>query len=683
MLRRTLRLIGMVIGLTALTISTSFAGPTAESGESSTAPASSGAEMPTMDVGPTLGDSQEWTTLSQYQSETGNTITAFNESPMLRAMVASGELPAIEQRLPVEPLVQKPYDSIGTYSDRPLRLIKSDTEGGPLGAVAHHGAIEWNRGTTELRPWVIQDFEYASDGKALTLTLREGLRLSNGTEHTADDWVFWWEDIARNDEIEKFMGNFTVAGQPMTVHKIDDYTVQFRFAAPFWNVHLSLYGTRRAGLLDTETIKKYHIRYNADANDLAKEHGFDSWALLVSGLVKDPWRPSQQFPHDLNLEIATTGPWRYKDSPTGAVVWERNPYYHHIDPEGNQLPYIDSVITTVLQDPETVRLKIIAGDVDWDNGELTLEHYPLLLEEQTKGKYQVRLAPGANAAEATIWTNLTYRADPVLSEILGDVRFRRAISMAIDRDDINDTIYFGEAVPRQNTVAPPASYYKDEWATAYATRDIDEANRLLDEMGLRWDSDRQWRLRPDGDVLAVEVVTPSEMQSAPIVELVVEHWKEIGVRVDLKMTTKNAFYETIYANDSQIAIRPDNHGLPVMQILYRALWRRPQWWAPLWHDWLVSDGEKGEEPPQWVKEYNDIINSASTMDQATLDREMAKVFDRNASDLLSIGTVGMVASPVLISNDLVNVADRFWSNSGVLAYGFGNQQRPGEWYWKN
>ena len=202
-------------------------------------------------------------------------------------------------------------------------------------------------------------------------------------------------------------------------------------------------------------------------------------------------------------------------------------------------------------------------------------------------------------------------------------------------------------------------------------------------MGLGWDGDRQWRLRPDGDVLAVEVVTPGEMQSAPIVELVVAHWKEIGVRADLKMTTKNAFYETIYANDSQIAIRPDNHGLPVMQILYRALWRRPQWWAPLWHDWLVSDGEKGEEPPEWVKEYNDIINSASTMDQATLDREMAKVFDRNASDLLSIGTVGMVASPVLISNDLVNIADRFWSNSGVLAYGFGNQQRPQEWYWEN
>ena len=155
------------------------------------------------------------------------------------------------------------------------------------------------------------------------------------------------------------------------------------------------------------------------------------------------------------------------------------------------------------------------------------------------------------------------------------------------------------------------------------------------------------------------------------------------MRADLNMTTKNAFYETIYANDSQIAIRPDNHGLPVMQILYRALWRRPQWWAPLWHDWLVSDGEKGEEPPDWVKEYNDIINSSSTMDQATLDRELTKVFDRNASDLLSIGTVGMVASPVLISNDLVNIADRFWSNSGVLAYGFGNQQRPQEWYWSN
>ena len=145
------------------------------------------------------------------------------------------------------------------------------------------------------------------------------------------------------------MGNFTVAGEPMTVHKIDDHTVQFRFAAPFWNVHLSLYGTRRAGLIDTETIKKYHIDYNEDANELAKEHGFDSWALLVSGLIRDPWRPSQQFPHELNLEIASTGPWRYKDSPTGAVVWERNPYYHHIDTAGNQLPYIDSVITTVLQ----------------------------------------------------------------------------------------------------------------------------------------------------------------------------------------------------------------------------------------------------------------------------------------------------------------------------------------------
>ena len=193
-----------------------------------------------------------------------------------------------------------------------------------------------------------------------------------------------------------------------------------------------------------------------------------------------------------NLERPTLFTWIPVTDPTEPFyIMERNPYCFAVDIEGNQLPYIDAVRHEYVMDNEVILLKAIAGEIDmqWRHiGGLGAGagNYTLLATNAEKGGYKLYNWITANGSVSQLMLNTFDHKDPVLQDIFSDVRFRQALSLGINREEINEILFSGLAKPRQASLVSGSAYYDPEWESAYAEYDPEKANQLLDEIGLKW-----------------------------------------------------------------------------------------------------------------------------------------------------------------------------------------------------
>jgi len=615
---------------------------------------------------------KSYTTLQDYEKTTGKKITKFNESPMLTDLVKSGKLPPIGERLPKEPRVIEPLEEIGQYGGS---LNLADT-GNPMGWVlANWKAERLFKLLPDLKtivPNVAKGYKYSGDYKKCTLFLREGMRWSDGYPFTADDFVFWYEDVLLNKDLTPSIPAWTrPGGEVFKVKKINDYTVEFSFSAPYPMFIYNLTRDRGEALtwgsyLPKHYLQQFHIKYNSKANELAKEKGFDSWYNLFSEVANTR--------HSLNSAVVPTiEPWIVTKATTEYVSLERNPYYWKIDPEGKQLPYIDRIRVTAVSNRELWNMKAIGGEVDFGLISTNLKDYSLLKENEKKGNYSVRLWRQTWGNAVTIKLNHTHK-DPVMRKIINDVRFKRALSLAINREEINQLLFLGLGTPRQATVLPESRYFEKGFDTAYAQYDPAQANKLLDSMGLKKDKDG-FRLRPDGKplTLTAEFNPSSEAPEGEVWELVKNYWEKIGIKVALKPATSELLSTRRDANELEVT---SGHLDRCTDILFTL---EPQWFvpissqttfAPLWYTWYSTGGKSGEEPPIEIKR---LFKWFETMQTTTKEGERTiagrEILRSQARNLWIIGTVGLIPQPCLVSNKLHNVPqvgysgyDVYWEN---------------------
>ena len=454
----------------------------------------SGAQGSAAEMMSEYGDVWQWDTLADFERDTGQTITSFGEAPMLAAMVAAGELPPVEERLPEEPLVFNVFEGIGTYGGtlKAASIGTEYTELTPIRGLV--GTVQTaNRGpghVIDIVPYIHKGWEMSEDQKTVTMSLRRGLKWSDGAPYTADDVMFSFEDFLLIDE---FPSGWRRNGWgPMShAEKVDDFTVRLHYTDPFPTLPgwYEFWGGWHPHAYPKHYLSKYHAKYNENADALAKEEGYDSWVQAV-------WQKrggGGDF-RVADLDTPSLKPWNHEEITTTYVLHVRNPYHFAIDPAGNQLPYIDRLRVETVADAETLNLKVISGELSVAAIGLSTPDFPLFKENEESGDYETLMWPRAAGAESFYAFNLTHQ-DPVQREVFQDVRFRQAMSLAIDREEINKVLFFGLAVPRQAAMDPENSFYKEEWATRYAEYDPDTANRLLDEMGLQRGSDG-FRLRP-------------------------------------------------------------------------------------------------------------------------------------------------------------------------------------------
>ena len=363
---------------------------------------------------------------------------AYNEAPMLTAMVAKGELPPVDERLPVEPMVLEVAE-VGNYGGTFFVFATNNSPWNDL-------TEEPSRGPTLLRmglegtigPDVAKGYLLAPDNMSFTLFLREGMKWSDGAPFTAHDFTFKFYDMFKQNEVE----TWGIRSQIDDVVAVDDYTVRYDFNRPFPAFLLDMVHWRSTDWMlysPKHYLSQWHITYNEDANALAKEEGFENWGQAFNEHAI--FRPTK----DINRP--RVDPWMFTEQTTTIRAFVRNPYFHQVDQAGNQLPYADNIVSELVE-KETYDLKIIAGEADIAFLSATLDNYTLYKQNETAGNYVVKLIPGVEGNEAAYGFNLNH-PDPVRRELYNNVKFRQAMSLGIDRDEVNRVAFSGFATPRQ------------------------------------------------------------------------------------------------------------------------------------------------------------------------------------------------------------------------------------------
>ncbi len=604
---------------------------------------------------------QGWFEAPVTASEAG--LTEFREAPMLTARVAAGELPHLDQRLPEDPYITVPTQRIGQYGGT-MRVFHRD-QGLVTGLEPPLGIDPIVR---DVLPNLAQSWEYSDDGRELTLHLRPGLKWSDGHPFTSADAVFRHRHVRLNEELTPVVAPRWIGAQ---VQALGPHTVRFSFAEPhpFFLQELAHHGD--GWFPPAHFLRDYHPDF-VERDVLigrADEAGFISWMAYFNAVRGQSLSEPSGVP-TMNAFVLK------RKSPT-LLVYERNPFYPKIDPTGQQLPYVDRIMSLVVQNPEVVTAKTSTGQVHFSAIGVSTPDIPLFKRGEGAGGFTAHVWNRLHGVDVVIQPNLMVE-DPVLREIFQDVRFRRALSLAINRQEINTIVYFDRATPRNTTVMPTSMFFEPEFATAWAEYDPGEALRLLDEIGLVDSDDDGVRERPDGEPLSItlewhDIETPKGIT----MELVASYWRQVGIDLHLKLVDSGLQSSRARANLMQMTIW---HADRTTDILFPT---EPFWFVPMhkgweechwgpWADWYLSSGERGEVPPRKILNLLEWWQEMTTSTDAARRVELGKrILASQAENLWTIGTLGLAPQPVVVSNDLHNVPERGywgWDDRMTLPY---------------
>ena len=597
----------------------------------------------------------------------------YQEAPVLAALVAAGELPPVEERLPAEPAVRAPLEQIGTYGGTINVLNITNLPWGDMGEMPERATylLQWSDEGT-ITGNLAAGFEFSADKGSFTLQLREGAKWSDGHPFTADDFVFMFEGMHWNENVSTWPQFEPVK----RVIKVDDLTVRFESDAPYPLIALKMTtwnGSDWVSYHPRHYLEKWHINHNPKAEEVAKEEGFDTWWEALYAHYW--WAPLT------DIDKPTLQPWVLTETTTERKVFERNPYYWKVDTAGNQLPYIDGVVAAIV-DKEVYQLKVISGETDVAYVQTSFEDFSLYKENEARGDYRVIPVPGIYGSEVMFGLNQN-DPDPAMRALFQDLRFRRALSLAINRAEINDIVYYGLLVARQATILPSASFFEEEWAQANAEYDPGAANGLLDEMGLTARVGDGFRVGEDGKavLLLVEYSTGELVDPTTTLEQVKEYWEAIGLQVLLKPLERTLMIQRQQSADHGIIVSPLSDTSEIASMMERAAHFLPPGntasWAYDWGTWLRADREirlgsktladfeggvmPGEEPPAQIKELATWVEGRERLDIGSPEYlELSrKVYAFHADNLYMIGTVGMAPTLYIAKNSIGNVPTEY------------------------
>ncbi|MHA1600263.1 MAG: ABC transporter substrate-binding protein, partial [Alphaproteobacteria bacterium] len=346
-------------------------------------------------------------------------------------------------------------------------------------------------------------------------------------------------------------------------------------------------------------------------------------------------------------------------------IFHRNPYYHRIDNAGHQLPYIDEVIISIA-DSNLIPAKTGFGESDLQAKYIRFDHYTFLKKGEKDNDFEVRLWSTASGAKVALYPNLN-AADPVWRDVLRDPRFRRALSLSIDRHAINQILYFGLARPSADTVLPESPLFKPEYQAAWAGFDTDRANALLDEMGLER-PDGGTRLLPDGRPMEIIADTAGEStEESDVLELIKSDWARIGVELFTKPSQREVFRNRVFSGAAIMSVWSGlENGLPTSDMSPEELAPTGQWqlqWSE-WGEYYETAQASGQAPDMRVAKELLILNTAWRF--ATTREQRRAVWEEmlalRADQVLSIGTVNGVPQPVVVNRQLRNVPEKAMYN---------------------
>ena len=593
-------------------------------------------------------------------------VSEYHEAPELADMVASGDLPAVAERLPLNPIAVEPEEAIGKYGGTlRMGLVGQNSIASEMGWWLIE-SLTLHSPKGEIIPNVAESWDWNEDYTELTINLRQGIKWSDGVPFTASDVQFWWEDIILNEELTPSPPTLLTRGDELAeVAMLDDFTVKFSFAEPYalFPTYLGSWGGPRQGPTTSPRhfLSQFHPNYTdmADIEARMAEGSFENWVDLFGqqNSTENMDKPS------LGAWIPTTVP------PTPVEVFVRNPYYWKVDTAGNQLPYIGEVHTIRVADAEAALLKTIAGELDFVRA-LGTANIPLLSENKESGNFRFAYANWMPNSYGNIMFNYTTE-DEAKHELYNNKEFRQALSVAINREEIIALIYKGGVFASQVAPLRGEPYHgESELFQSWAQYDPDLANQMLDDIGLTERDADGFRLGPNSEelLLIISATTAWPAETPELMELVKGYWAEIGINATVTPEAGSLWGTRHNAGEHDVSARGAHFGGgPVHPTLNANTFALGGWqWAPDWALWLDTNGEQGAEPPDDVKRLRELRDQIlGEPDEAQRNALMEEVFEIQMDNIWSIGLV--VDDPRF--GQLTNVHNRLrnvvtWSISG-------------------
>lgn len=523
----------------------------------------------------------------------------------------------------------------------------------------------------QLQPDILKKVDNEGN-KVFTLHLRKGHKWSDGAPFTTADFRYWWEDVAQNKTLNRsgLPSQMLVDGKPPKVEFIDELTVRYAWDAPNPMFLTALAAARPMYIyMPAHYMKQFHERY-ADAAKLA--------AMITSERVQAWSNLHQRFGRQYrpeNPDLPTLQPWRNTTKlPSERIIFKRNEHYHRVDPNGTQLPYLDEMIVNIASS-SIIAAKAGTGETDLQGRYIRFDNYAFLKRGAEENGYKVLLWPSGRGSEMVLLPNMNAKDDGY-RKAFQDARVRRALSMAIDRKEINETIFFGLARETANSVLPSSPLYKDEFANAFAFRDVEKANALLDDAGFDKRNDAGVRLMPDGRPFQIIVETAGESsQETDILQLVTDHWKAIGVELFVKPSQRDILRGRVKNGETVMSTWQGlNRGLATPEMSPEELAPvssvQAQW--PRWGQYFETKGAAGEAPSlESVRKLAGLYKqwrTATDYDaQSKVWNDMLSIFTQ---EVFTIGIVSGGLQPIVVNNKLKNVPEEgVWSFEPTLYFG--------------
>jgi peptide/nickel transport system substrate-binding protein len=600
--------------------------------------------------------------------ETVAAPTRFKESPALADQVKAGKLPPVDKRLPETPIVLDPVEAVGQYGGTMRMIGGADDMGQAKMLYACESLVKWKRDVSGIRPNLLQSWTWNDKATELTVQFRKGIKWSDGEPFTVDDYLFWWNDMVLNETVGLSTPAGTrVDGKPMELTKVDDFTLKYTFAVAhplFLDLSARGFYNSAQHMIPAHYMKKFHPKYepsNKDAKDLLARYN-------------NP----QQFP-----DMPTLDAWmvtEFKSGDHASMV--RNPYYWKVDPEGNQLPYVDKLEVKLVpaggNAGELTLLQSVGGNIDFQIRDYAIKDVPLLKENADKGGYKVMTWSRGDYAWPWIMVFYDYAPDKAMEDLQYNQKWRMALSSAIDREKINQVVFNGLGVARQAALSPESPEFRSnagkavyqKWSTLAAAYEPDKAKALLDEAGVKDVNGDGLREKPDGSKLELIVsVDPGDKESIDAMQLVKANWEALGLKTIIASEEGSVFNQNVAAGKTMFKawgsaaawglISASPVWAPVEGVTYCGGGQRIG-------QYYQTGGKEGVAPrpgsmlEKLQKAYTDII---STVDEAERTTKLLGAYQIHIDDgPITIGTVGDHPSFLVVNQKLGNVP-----NFGLVA----------------
>ena len=611
------------------------------------------------------------------------------EAPDLAASVSAGSLPPVWERIPSQPMIIPTLqDGIGEYGGVVRRFYLGPADGCNFFRLSRASLARFSQDGLSFIPSIARGWEVSDDGKEWTFFLREGMKWSDGDDFNADDFVWQYENVLQNEDLTPAPPTFLRIGtEAGAIEKVDDTTVKFVFPQPNFlfleivaQADEACYGaTRNVPWAPSHYMQQFHPDFNPDAEANAQANDYETWEQYYDAKVQ----------YNLNPEKPTLAPWKFTN-PLGdqVVMSERNPYFWAVDPAGNQLPYLDGIQLTLVENTELGTLRAVQGEIDMQGRHIQLDQFTTLKQGEGQGGYEVLTWPTFAGSDVAFFFNMSLPGPT--GDAIRVKEFRQALSLAIDRSAIQEIQFLGLGTIRQGVPGPAHPHYPgDDIANLRTEYDPDTANAMLDTVFPEKDS--EGFRTSNGERIVMNITVTDAFGTWPdAAQVVGRAWEAVGVKADVNQTTRTQHFTRWQTNEWAVMVwNEDTAGFTFSSINKRAPENIGTFHGPGCAQWLQEGGRDGNadaggfpctEETLALLDMHLAGPGLPPVERNALGREIYKTIVENQYNIGIVGLSPMVQGVIVKKNELKNVPDAAGNDWPLRTP---NTGFPEQWYYSS